>query len=72
MKYVALLRGINVGGNTIIKMEQLRACFEAGGFSQIGRSTIYVYLDTSITLEMRSNELGNTSRVKSWYVPINT
>ena len=35
MKYVALLRGINVGGNNIIKMEQLKACFEAGGFEQV-------------------------------------
>ncbi len=35
MKYVALLRGINVGGNNSIKMEQLRACFEAGGFQQV-------------------------------------
>ncbi len=35
MKYVALLRGINVGGNNTIKMEQLRACFEASGFEQV-------------------------------------
>jgi len=26
--YVALLRGINVGGNNVIKMADLRACFE--------------------------------------------
>lgn len=35
MKYVALLRAINVGGNNSIKMEQLRACFQAGGFGQV-------------------------------------
>jgi uncharacterized protein (DUF1697 family) len=35
MHYVALLRGINVGGKNIIKMEHLRACFEAGGFRQV-------------------------------------
>ncbi len=35
MKYVALLRAINVGGNNRIKMEQLRACFEVGGFQQV-------------------------------------
>ena len=35
MKYVALLRGINVGGNNIIKMEQLKACFEASRFQQV-------------------------------------
>ena len=28
MKYVALLRGINVGGNHLIKMADLKACFE--------------------------------------------
>lgn len=28
MKYVALLRGINVGGNGLIKMPALKSCFE--------------------------------------------
>jgi uncharacterized protein (DUF1697 family) len=31
-QYVALLRGINVGGKNLIKMTELRACFEAQGF----------------------------------------
>jgi uncharacterized protein (DUF1697 family) len=35
MRYVALLRGINVGGNTMIKMEELRKCFEALGFENV-------------------------------------
>jgi uncharacterized protein (DUF1697 family) len=35
MKYVALLRGINVGGKNIIKMEQLKACFEESGFQHV-------------------------------------
>ena len=35
MRYVALLRGINVGGNTMIKMEELRATFEALGFENV-------------------------------------
>lgn len=35
MKYVALLRGINVGGNNIIKMTSLKACFEKGGFQNV-------------------------------------
>ncbi len=34
-KYVALLRGINVGGNNMIKMETLRATFEALGFENV-------------------------------------
>lgn len=35
MRYVALLRGINVGGNTMIKMDELRKTFEALGFENV-------------------------------------
>ena len=34
-RYVALLRGINVGGNNLIKMTALKACFEANGFGNV-------------------------------------
>lgn len=34
-RYVALLRGINVGGNNIIPMSRLKACFEASGFGGV-------------------------------------
>jgi uncharacterized protein (DUF1697 family) len=34
-KYIALLRGINVGGQKIIKMEALRAMFEAAGCTDV-------------------------------------
>jgi uncharacterized protein (DUF1697 family) len=33
--YVALLRGINVGGKNLIKMQALKECFEAGGFGDV-------------------------------------
>jgi uncharacterized protein (DUF1697 family) len=33
--YIAMLRGINVGGHKRIKMDRLRASFEALGFEQI-------------------------------------
>lgn len=33
--YLALLRGINVGGNNIIKMSALKACFEQLGFLNV-------------------------------------
>jgi len=33
--YLALLRGINVGGNNIIKMADLKACFEALGLTDV-------------------------------------
>lgn len=35
MKYVALLRGINVGGKNMIKMIDLRETFEECGFEQV-------------------------------------
>jgi uncharacterized protein (DUF1697 family) len=34
-KYVAFLRGINVGGHSIIKMEELRKAFESLGFRNV-------------------------------------
>lgn len=34
-RYVALLRGINVGGKNLIKMADLRACFEVHGFRNV-------------------------------------
>jgi uncharacterized protein (DUF1697 family) len=35
VKYVALIRGINVGGNHLIKMLDLKACFEAQGLKEV-------------------------------------
>lgn len=34
-KYVAFLRGINVGGNNIIKMAELKACLTEAGFIDV-------------------------------------
>jgi uncharacterized protein (DUF1697 family) len=34
-RYVALLRGINVGGKNLLKMTALRACFEKDGFQDV-------------------------------------
>ena len=36
MIYVALLRGINVGGKNITKMTALKACLENAGFDRVG------------------------------------
>jgi uncharacterized protein (DUF1697 family) len=33
--YVALIRGINVGGNNLIRMPALKTCFEAQGFREV-------------------------------------
>ncbi len=35
MKYIALLRGINVGGNNKIAMAELRRCFEDAGLTNV-------------------------------------
>jgi uncharacterized protein (DUF1697 family) len=35
-RYVALLRGINVGGKNPIRMPALKACFEEQGFADVG------------------------------------
>lgn len=35
MRYIALLRGINVGGNTMIKMTELKAVCDACGFENV-------------------------------------
>ena len=35
MKYIALLRGINVGGNNKVSMGELKACFENAGFKNV-------------------------------------
>ena len=34
-KYIALLRGINVGGNNIVSMPILREAFEKAGFCEV-------------------------------------
>jgi uncharacterized protein (DUF1697 family) len=34
-RYVAFLRGINVGGNTLINMNELRRAFESVGFADV-------------------------------------
>lgn len=35
MKYAALLRGINVGGNSMVKMAELKECFEENRFENV-------------------------------------
>ncbi len=35
MKYIALLRGINVGGNNKVSMQELKKCFESAGFKNV-------------------------------------
>lgn len=44
-RYVALLRGINVGGKNIIKMDALRGCFE-----QLGHGDVSTYIQSGNVL----------------------
>jgi len=55
--YVALLRGINVGGKNLIKMPALKACFEANGFEDVA-----TYIQSGNVLfgsPARASELAN-------------
>ena len=53
--YVALLRGINVGGKNLIRMPALKACFEENGFEDVA-----TYIQSGNVL-FSSSELGNTA-----------
>jgi uncharacterized protein (DUF1697 family) len=50
-RYIALLRGINVGGNKLIKMEALAAAFTAAGFRKV---KTYI-ASGNVIFETRSN-----------------
>lgn len=52
--YVALLRGINVGGNSLVKMVDLKAIFEKLGFT-----TVSTYINSGNVL-FSSNETNKT------------
>ena len=51
---IAFLRGINVGGHKLVKMEALRAVFEAMGYTQVATlltsgNVLFESLETDIT-----------------------
>jgi len=65
--YIALLRGINVGGKNVIKMEKLKQCFEDLGFSDVktyiqSGNVIFKTKDTNIQKLTKTieNQLLNT------------
>jgi uncharacterized protein (DUF1697 family) len=57
--YVAMLRGINVGGRKIVRMEKLRARFEALGF---GRVRTYVQ-SGNVVFEAAKASSSNLSEI---------
>lgn len=59
--YVALLRGINVGGNNVIKMADLKACFEGMGF--VGVRT-YIQSGNVVFASPRTDRAWLTKRIE--------
>jgi uncharacterized protein (DUF1697 family) len=59
--YVALLRGINVGGSNLIRMPALKACFEAEGYRDV---TTYIQSGNVLFRAGRANQHALTVRIE--------
>ena len=59
--YVALLRGINVGGSNLIRMVALKACFEAKGFRDVAT---YIQSGNVLFTASRGNQATLTGRIE--------
>ena len=60
--YLALLRGINVGGNNIIKMADLKRCFEESGFDNV---TTYIQSGNVVFTAAGADVKGIPARIES-------
>jgi uncharacterized protein (DUF1697 family) len=60
--YVALLRGINVGGSNLIKMPALKACFESQGLRDVAT---YIQSGNVLFTAGRSNQLVLTREIET-------
>ena len=60
-RYVALLRGINVGGKNPIPMPALKACFEDAGFEDVGT---YIQSGNVVFTGPSSSQAALTDRVE--------
>jgi uncharacterized protein (DUF1697 family) len=60
--YVALLRGINVGGTNLIKMPALRACFESQGFGDVAT---YIQSGNVLFSARSPDQLALTHRIEA-------
>src|SRR5580698_9510318 len=58
--YIAMLRGINVSGQKLIKMEQLRASFEALGFGDV---KTYVQSGNVVFKSAKVSEAGLVGKI---------
>lgn len=59
--YVALLRGINVGGSNLIRMPALKACFEAQGLRDVAT---YIQSGNVLFTASRSDQLVLTRQIE--------
>jgi uncharacterized protein (DUF1697 family) len=62
IQYVALLRGINVGGNNLIKMTALKACFEALGYQNV---RTYIQSGNVLFITPGSDQTTLTGRIEN-------
>lgn len=60
-QYLALLRGINVGGKNVIKMTELKACFETLGFLNV---RTYIQSGNVLFYATESNQSGLTVQIE--------
>jgi uncharacterized protein (DUF1697 family) len=59
--YVALLRGINVGGSNLIRMPALKACFESDGFRDVAT---YIQSGNVLFTAGRANQAALTVQIE--------
>jgi uncharacterized protein (DUF1697 family) len=59
--YVALLRGINVGGKNLIKMRALKECFEQNGFEDV---STYVQSGNVLFASSETRNAALTDRIE--------
>src|SRR6185295_865710 len=62
MRYVALLRGINVGGNAVVSMKDLKSCFEKLGLQDVAT---YINSGNIIFSDVRSSVPALTAHIES-------
>jgi uncharacterized protein (DUF1697 family) len=60
--YLALLRGINVGGKNIIKMADLKSCFEDMGFTAVAT---YIQSGNVLFQSSEKNRAGLTKEIEA-------
>ena len=60
--YVALLRGINVGGKNLIKMPALKSCFESNGFEDVAT---YIQSGNVLFVSPETGTAGLTQRIEA-------